>query len=258
VSDKLRQAAELFARLSKDAGRELGYDEAGVEWADQYAAAVRPVESDDQLRVQSALVGAYLGEALIASYGGAWREDEGEWGVDLADGRRAFPFRAAMEQLRDGEASILALFRSFGTAGDRGQGTGDSQPESAAAEPVVNPASLRETADRLASVVAMNGGPTEYGEALVAFVDEFVENARPVDDDLLDSYTAMVGAVLGESLIAAHGAAWSDASGAWAVRVGGEDVYPFAVARRQLEGAEGESILAAFRKRAASDEPPPA
>jgi len=58
--------------------------------------------------------------------------------------------------------------------------------------------------------------------------------------------------------IAAHGAAWSDASGAWAVRVGGEDVYPFAVARRQLDGVEGESILAAFRKRAASDEPPPA
>ncbi|HKP75112.1 MAG TPA: hypothetical protein VJT67_06180 [Longimicrobiaceae bacterium] len=240
MSDKLRQAAELFARLSKDAGRELGYDEAGVEWADQYASAVRPVESDDQLRVQTALVGAYLGEALIATHGGAWREDEGEWGVDLADGRRAFPFRAAMAQLRDGEGSILELFRTLA-------GTADAQPEPAAVEPAVTPASLRETADRLASVVAMNGGPTEYGEALVAFVDEFVENARPVDDDLLGSYTAMVGAVLGEALIATHGAAWSDASGAWAVRVGGEDVYPFAVARRQLEGAEGESILAAFR-----------
>jgi len=247
VSDKLRQAAELFARLSKDAGRELGYDEAGVEWADQYAAAVRPVESDDQLRVQSALVGSYLGEALIATYGGAWREDDGEWGVELADGRRAFPFRAAMAQLREGEESILELFRSFGTTGDREQGTGDSQPE-----PAVTPASLRETADKLAAVVAMNGGPTEYGEALVAFVDQFVENARPVDDDLLDSYTAMVGAVLGESLIAAHGAAWSDAGGAWSVPIAGDDVYPFAVARRQLDGAEGASILAAFREAGSS------
>ena len=245
MSDKLRQAAELFARLSKDAGRELRYDEAGVDWADQYAAAVRPVESDDQLRVQTALVGAFLGEALIAAYGGAWREDEDEWGVDLADGRRAYPFRAAMAQLRDGEESILELFRSFGNAGE--QGTGDSPPEAEAAEPVVTPESLRETADRLASVVAMNGGPTEYGEALVAFVDEFVENARPVDGELVDSYAAMVGAVLGESLIAAHGGAWSDASGAWAVRVGGRELYPFAVARRQLDGAEGESILAAFR-----------
>ncbi|MFL5540426.1 MAG: hypothetical protein ACJ8J0_15660 [Longimicrobiaceae bacterium] len=252
MSAKLRQAAELFVRLSKDAGRELGYDAAGVAWADQYAQAVRPVESDDQLRVQTALLGSYLGEALIAVHGGAWAEEEGEWRVELGDGRRAFPFRAAMEQLREGEGSILELFRSFGTEGDRGQGTGDSQPAPVpgvdAVEPAVTPASLRETADKLAQVVAANGGPAEYGEAMVAFVDQFVENARPVDEDLLDSYTAMVGAVLGESLIAEHGGAWSDATGAWAVRIGDEDVYPFAAARRQLQGEDGESILDAFRK----------
>ena len=250
MSDKLRQAAELFVRLSRDAGRELAYDAAGVEWADQYAEAVRPVESDDQLRVQTALVGSYLGETLLAVHGGAWVEEEGEWLVQLADGRRAFPFRTAMEQLRDGEGSILAMFRSLsgegdGSGGDRGQGTGDSRQEAEAS--VVTPESLRETADRMASVVAANGGPTEYGEAMVAFVDGFVENARPVGDDLLDSYTALVGAVLGESLIATHGGAWSDATGAWAVRVGAAEVYPFAAARRQLQGETDASILATFR-----------
>jgi hypothetical protein len=255
VSDKLRQAAELFVRLSRDAGRELAYDASGVAWADQYADAVRPVESDDQLRVQTALVGSYLGETLIAVHGGAWLEEEGEWLVELADGRRAFPFRKAMEQLRDGEGSILGMFRSLGGEGDRGQGTGDSQQEPGSEEPVVTPESLRETADRLASVVAANGGPTEYGEAMVAFVHEFVENARPVGDDLLDQYTALVGAVLGESLIAAHGAAWSDATGAWSVRVDGEDVYPFAAARRQLEGEADESILATFLKAGAGETP---
>jgi hypothetical protein len=260
VSDKLRQAAELFVRLSRDAGRELAYDAAGVEWADQYAEAVRPVESEDQLRVQTALVGSYLGETLVAVHGGAWVEEEGEWLVELADGRRAFPFRTAMEQLRDGQGSILAMFRSLsgegdGGEGDRGQGTGDSQPEAEAETPVVTPESLRETADRMASVVAANGGPTEYGEAMVAFVDGFVENARPVGDDLLDSYTALVGAVLGESLIAAHGGAWSDATGAWSVRVGGEEVYPFAAARRQLQGETEASILAAFRKADAGETP---
>jgi hypothetical protein len=254
VSDKLRQAAELFVRLSRDAGRELAYDASGVEWADQYADAVRPVESEDQLRVQTALVGSYLGETLIAVHGGAWVEEEGEWLVELADGRRAWPFRKAMEQLKDGEASILALFRSFGSEGDGGQVTGDSQQEPESEEPVVTPESLRETADRLASVVAANGGPAEYGEPMVAFVHEFVENARPVGDDLLDQYTALVGAVLGESLIAAHGAAWSDATGAWSIRVGGEDVYPFAAARRQLQGGGEESILATFRKAGAPGE----
>jgi len=249
VSEKLRQAAELFVRLSHDAGRELAYDAGGVAWADQYADAVRPVESDDQLRVQTALVGSYLGETLIAVLGGAWVEEEGEWLVQLADGRRAYPFRKAMEQLRDGEGSILAMFRELSgeEAGDGEQGTGDGGRETEAETPVITPASLRETADKLAAVVAANGGPTEYGEAMVAFVHEFVENARPVADDLLDQYTALVGAVLGESLIAAHGGAWSDATGAWSVRVGGEEVYPFAAARRQLQGGTEDSILAVFR-----------
>ena len=82
MGEKLRQAAELFVRLSKDAGRELEYDAAGVAWADQYADAVRPVESEDQLRVQTALVGSFLGEALIAAHGGGWVEEEGEWRVE--------------------------------------------------------------------------------------------------------------------------------------------------------------------------------
>jgi hypothetical protein len=245
VSAKLRQAAELFVRLSHDAGRELGYDASGVEWADQYADAVRPVESEDQLRVQTALVGSYLGETLLAVHGGAWVEEDGEWRVELADGRRAFPFRRAMEQLKDGEASILALFRALGDGREADAGTDDAAAEDEA--PVITPESLRETAEKLAAVVAANGGPTEYGEAMVVFVDAFVENARPVGDELLDQYTALVGAVLGESLIAAHGGGWSDASGAWSVRVGAEAVYPFAAARRQLQGDADASILAVFR-----------
>ena len=259
MSEKLRQAAELFVRLSHDAGRELGYDAGGVAWADQYADAVRPVESDDQLRVQTALVGSYLGEALIAAYGGSWVEEDEEWRVELADGRRAFPFRAAMEQLRDGEGSILELFRSFGDAGDREQGTGDSQPDASQADDsAVTPASLRETADKMASVVAANGGPTEYGEQMVAFVDGFVENARPVDGELIDSYTALVGAVLGESLLAVHGGGWAQVDGAWAVRAGDHDVFPFAAAGRQLRGEGGASILEVFRGAGAGDEPPAA
>jgi hypothetical protein len=249
VSDKLRQAAELFVRLSRDAGRELAYDAGGVAWADQYADAVRPVESEDQLRVQTALLGSFLGEALIAAHGGAWVEEEGEWRVELGDGRRAFPFRVAMAQLRDGEESILAFFRSFQAdgEGDREQGTGDSQPTTSAEDSPVTPASLRETADRLAAVVRANGGPEEYGEQMVAFVDGFVENAGPVGDDLVDSYTALIGAVLGESLIAVHGGGWAQVDGAWSVRVGEEDVFPFAAARRQLQGEGGESILEVFR-----------
>lgn len=255
MAEKLRQAAELFVRLSRDAGRELEYDAAGVAWADQYADAVRPVESEDQLRVQTALVGSFLGEALIAAHGGAWVEEEGEWRLELGDGRRAFPFRVAMAQLKDGEESILALFRSLQP---EGEGDGDGEPLASVEDSPVTAASLRETADKLAAVVRANDGPDEYGEQMVAFVDGFVENARPVGEELIDSYTALVGAVLGESLIAVHGGGWRQVDGAWSVRVGGGDVFPFAAAGRQLRGEGGQTILEVFRGAGAGKEPPAA
>lgn len=246
MSEKLREAAELFATLSRDAGRELTYDEAGVAWADQYVEAVRPVESEDQLRVHTALVGAFLGEALLARHGGAWVEDEGEWAVRLADGSLVHPFRAAMAQLREGgEAvdSILAVFRS--TTGDRGEGTGDSEadaPPSLSIEPV------REAAERFAAVIAGNGGPAEYGDEMIAFVDQFVEGTRPVDPELLDQYTTLIGAVLGESIVAAYGGAWVPTHEGWAVRWDERSqVLPFDRARKHLVEGADESVLALFR-----------
>ena len=239
----LRQAAALFVKLAKDAGRELEMDEAGVEWAEQYVRAVRPVESPEQLRVQSALVGSFLGEALIAVHGGAWSDADGEWAVDLGERGRVHPFRVTEAQLQDGSGvSVLELFRSLG---DRGQGTGDSGKPGD--EDPVEP--LRETAERLREVVAANGGPAEYGEALVAFVDEFVNNTRPVEPDLLDQYTALVGAALGESLVAEYAGEWRHTGDAWVVRLPDDTaVWPFAAARKHLEGGAEDSILALFRQ----------
>lgn len=239
---RLREACGLFVKLARDAGRELALDEGGVEWAEQYVRAVRPVESADQLRVQTALVGAYLGECLIAAYGGGWSDADGEWAVDLGERGRVHPFRVTEAELKgdDGGGSILSLFRSFG-AGDEAVDDGSASPENDPAVP------LRETAERFRQVIVGNGGPAEYGEEMVAFVSDFVENARPVDAELADQYTALVGAVLGESLIAAYGGRWSHTGSAWLVEMGGRwGVHPFSAARRQLESAENESILSVF------------
>jgi len=244
VSEKLREAAELFAKLSRDAGRELTYDEAGVAWAEQYVEAVRPVESEDQLRVHTALVGAFLGEALLARHGGAWVEDEGEWAVDLADGSRVHPFRATMAQLREGSEageSILTLFRAAGGGEAAESGSADAAP-SLSIDPV------REAARRFAAVIEGNGGPAEYGDEMIAFVDQFVEGTRPVDPDLLDQYTTLIGAVLGESIVATYGGAWVPTREGWAVRWDERSqVLPFDRARKHLVEGPDESVLALFR-----------
>jgi hypothetical protein len=245
VSDaaRLRQASDLFVKLAKDAGRELELDAAGVEWADQYVAAVRPVEQPDQLRVQTALVGSYLGESLIAVYGGAWSDEDGEWAVEMEGGARVHPFRETEARLRGGDdaPSLAALFRSFGGGGEAG--AWEDAPATDPAE------ALRETAERFRAVIEGNGGPAEYGEALVAFVDTFIENARPVEADLLEQYTALVGAALGESLVAAYAGEWRHTGDAWIVRMPDDTaVWPFAAARKQLEGGPEDSILALFRQ----------
>lgn len=241
---KLREAAELFAKLSADAGRELTYDDAGVAWADQYVEAVRPVETDDQLRVHTALVGGFLGEALLAQHGGAWVDDEGEWAVELGDGTRLHPFRATMAHLKEGSgSSILTVFRS---AGGSAGGTEDGEDESTPPEADVTP--VREAAQRFAAVIAANGGPEDYGDAMVAFVDEFVEGTRPVSDELLEQYTTLIGAVLGESIVAAYGGAWTPTDEGWAVRFDANSrVLPFDRARRHLRDGADESVLALFR-----------
>lgn len=248
MAEKLREAAELFANLSRNAGRELTWDQAGVEWASQYVEAVRPVETEDQMRVHTALVGAFLGEALLAQHGGAWVEDEGEWAVELADGTRLHPFRATMEHLREGSgSSILKIFRA--ASGDSGEGTGDSgQGDAAQAPAELDPTPIHEAARRFAEVIAANGGPAEYGDEMISFVDQFVEGTRPVAPELLDQYTTLVGAVLGESIVATFGGAWTATEEGWAVRFDERSqVLPFDRARKHLQEGADESVLTLFR-----------
>jgi hypothetical protein len=239
-AERLRETAELFVKLAMDAGQALEFDDAGIRWAAWYVDGIRPVEREDQRRVQAALVGSFVGEALIATRGGEWVNDDGEWSLRLADGTRVHPFRQALKHITDGEdESILSLLA------ETGDETADDAP---AADPA---AALKETAEKFRAVIQNNGGPSEYGEAMVAFVDDFVENARGTMTEMADQYTALIGAVLGESLVAAYGGEWRDTGNAWVVRMPDDTaVWPFAAARKQLEGGAEDSILALFRQAA--------
>ena len=240
---RLRETAELFVKLARDAGQAVELDDAGIRWAAWYVDGIRPVEREDQRRVQAALVGSFVGEALIATRGGEWVNEEGEWSLRMADGRRLHPFRQALKHITDGEdESILSLLTP--EPGDE-DASADGAP---AADPA---AALKETAEKFRAVIENNGGPSDYGEAMVAFVDDFVENARGTMTEMADQYTALIGAVLGESLVAAYGGEWRDTGNAWVVRMPDDTaVWPFAAARKQLEGGAEDSILALFRQAA--------
>lgn len=59
-------------------------------------------------------IGSFLGECIIANYGGQWRESEGSWGVFFSernDRSAAFPFNKVRKQLLNGaDDSILSFY----------------------------------------------------------------------------------------------------------------------------------------------------
>lgn len=108
-------ARRLISTLSEQLGVELKYDRASVEWLDGYIERVRSQLDEEAVDGLTGSVGSFLGECIIANYGGRWRESpEGTWGVffsEADDRSGAFPFHKARKRLVNGpEDSILSFY----------------------------------------------------------------------------------------------------------------------------------------------------
>ena len=92
----------------------LSYDRASVEWLNGYIERIRPHLDESSIGGIANPIGAFLGECIIANYGGQWRESEGTWGVFFSernDRSAAFPFNKVRKQLLNGsEDSILSFY----------------------------------------------------------------------------------------------------------------------------------------------------
>jgi hypothetical protein len=107
-------ALKLISTLSERLGVHLKYDRASVEWLDGYIDRVRLNLDESSIDGITNSIGSFLGECIIANYGGQWRESEGTWGVffsDRDDRSAAFPFNKVRKQLLNGaEDSILSFY----------------------------------------------------------------------------------------------------------------------------------------------------
>jgi hypothetical protein len=96
----------------------FGYDGRSVEWLEGYIERLRQSgglnENFDRF---VSIFGSYLGEAIIANFGGAWSDaGEAELHVAWTDDNKAFPFtkvRKQMESGRDAGESIFGFYRSI-------------------------------------------------------------------------------------------------------------------------------------------------
>ena len=72
---------------------EFSYSAGSVKWLDSYTEKIRTQRLTDAEREQLvSTIGAYLGEAIIAVYGGAWSQDEFGWHIRFDEKNRAYPF----------------------------------------------------------------------------------------------------------------------------------------------------------------------
>ncbi len=113
----IKQNAAAVARIASTLlGKELGYDEAGVRWLDEYIQN-QHLQGDPELRDKLAdRLGSFLGECIIRTYGGRWEQENGNWCVRLGPGNAAFPFVKVAKQLahgREGGDSVLAFFTAI-------------------------------------------------------------------------------------------------------------------------------------------------
>jgi len=114
--ENIRANAQLVVdRLSSISGlnTRFGYNHASVKWVDGFIERRRSTEninsSGTAMLIQ--VLGSYLGECVIHTYGGTWKEKDGQWAVFFDDANGVFPFNKVRKQFQNGhEDSILSFF----------------------------------------------------------------------------------------------------------------------------------------------------
>ena len=108
-------AALVVETMQPLANFEFGYTDQSVKWLDGFIERTRihhPTE--DEIDRQTSNLGSYLGEAIIAAYGGAWACDEHGWHIRWSEKNRAYPFSKVAKHVRYGaEDSIYSFYSAI-------------------------------------------------------------------------------------------------------------------------------------------------
>ncbi|XGV95508.1 MAG: hypothetical protein ACAF41_22525 [Leptolyngbya sp. BL-A-14] len=115
VQEQIRTNAELVIKqLGQISDIEnFGYNLESVAWVDGFIERQRnrPDFSQDSIDRLVQNLGSFIGECIIACYGGAWQHEEGTWAVAFNQNNFVFPFNKVRKQFVSGsEDSIRSFF----------------------------------------------------------------------------------------------------------------------------------------------------
>jgi len=115
MEQQYKAIAENVVSQMRELGVELNYDKQSIEWLDGYIERIRTELKQESYSGLATALGAYVGETIIAIYGGAWDyfQKLDQWGVRFDEKSGAFPMSKVYKQLEDGHdsgESILSFF----------------------------------------------------------------------------------------------------------------------------------------------------
>ena len=109
--EAIRANAQLVVTTMKvNSGVDLRFDAESVKWLDGYIERNRATLDADTKEKLVDVLGAYLGEAMIRSYGGQWEKYQNTWCVSFGEKNKAFPFGKVAKQIRNGEGDSIYSF----------------------------------------------------------------------------------------------------------------------------------------------------
>jgi hypothetical protein len=92
----------------------FGYNSDSVKWVEGFIERERARSdlSKEQTEQRVSNLGSFLGECVIACFGGEWRQHGPTWGVAFHENNMVFPFGKVEKQFADGvEESVDGWFR---------------------------------------------------------------------------------------------------------------------------------------------------
>jgi hypothetical protein len=100
-------------------GEQFGYNLESLQYVEGFIERQRTRAGVDEATIDRwvQVLGSFLGECVIHTYGGEWRENQGRWGIffsEANDRNAAFPFAKVQKQFANGLESgdsIVSFFR---------------------------------------------------------------------------------------------------------------------------------------------------
>lgn len=115
VQEQIRANAEMVVEQLRQISDvpDFSYNAASVAWVNDFVERqrARPDIDDAGRERLCQKLGSYLGECVIACYGGAWQSQEGTWAVAFNAGNAVFPFNKIRKRFDNGsEDGVCSWF----------------------------------------------------------------------------------------------------------------------------------------------------